>query len=100
MRKLTSNENFVREATSLLEDLNLSIANLARYERIVMDGPSEPLVDRINTLKMHRKKLEEMLDQYADLPESEWRIVQTRVQQTFDAALGDQRKISKEFSAN
>ena len=94
-RKIETKEDFVQEYQSLLGDINANIDNLAQYQKTSMESPTTELAEKLNRLKLHRKKLEDMLALYADVNESEWVTARPAAQEIFQAALHEWRQASK-----
>ncbi|MDX1477444.1 MAG: hypothetical protein R3301_07030 [Saprospiraceae bacterium] len=86
MKRITSQESFVQEYTALLDAINKSIANLAQYQ-MIEDGQRDTLVtEKINRLKLHRKKLEDLLAYYSRAPHHEWMYTKDKIKRVFTAA--------------
>ncbi len=98
--EIDSLDQFQEEFTSLLENFDADIANLAQYERTEMHGPSVQLVERLNKLKLHRKKVKDMLAlAEAGLTENAWVLLRPQAQEVFEKALHVRRETSDEIAS-
>ena len=92
--------DFRQEFSSLHEIIVNNIASLARYERSEMNGQSVKLVEKLNTLKIHSKKLKDMLLLYNNMDEEKWPVIRPEVRKIFEAARQEYLKACEELSLN
>ena len=85
MKRISSQESFVQEYTALLEAVNKSIANLAQYQLLEEKRRDTRITERLNRLKLHRKKLEELLAVYSRAPHDEWLHARAKIKRVFQA---------------
>ncbi len=91
--------DFRQEFIELLENIEKNITDLARYERIEMGAPSLELVEKLNTLKIHRKKLKDMLQLFEGADESKWDLLRPEARRTFEAASEEYHRISRTLAS-
>lgn len=91
MKKITSYESFKQEYHVLLDRINDAISSLAQYQKINGGKPEIELAEKLNRLKLHRRKLEQMLEQHQDHKPVQWLVTRTSVRQIYRAALEEYR---------
>jgi hypothetical protein len=97
-RTLESKEDFTAEYRSLILDLEDSIGNLEHYFKTQMEEPTVELTEDLNRLKLHRKKLLNMLTLYKNPSHAEWMKIRPEARSVFDAAMEAWQKKSAEIS--
>lgn len=85
-RTIDSKDSFVAEYRSLITDFNNSIGNLQQYQKNSRREPSKELIESLNRLKLHRKKLIDMLTLYTDVEQGKWVKVRPAAQDIFRSA--------------
>lgn len=84
MRAIESKQEFLQEYTSLLNDIEENIMNLAQF---TSENEKDPdVVEEINRLKLHRKKLQDTLEDFQDASEVEWHKIRPKIRETFQKA--------------
>lgn len=84
----------------LLENIEKNITDLARYERAEMGSPSLELVEKLNALKNHRKKLKDMLKRFGDTDESNWVHLRPEARRIFEAAREEYLRVSRTLASD
>lgn len=86
MRAIESKQEFIQEYTSLLNDIEENIQHLSHYANIDDHKNAPELVEEINRLKLHRKKLQDALENFEETSEVEWLKVRPQIRHTFQKA--------------
>lgn len=86
MKKITSYASFRQEYRALLNKINEAIANLAQYQKVEGGRPDVSLTEQLNRLKLHRRKLEQMLNRYASHKPIHWFMMRDKVRKIYRAA--------------
>ena len=97
MKKIESQESFVLEYNALLGKINQSISDLAQYQRSTISGPTVPLTEKLNRLKLHRKKLEHTLQELEGASTEDWNNQRQTAQQLYEEAQIEWMKASEEL---
>jgi transposase-like protein len=77
---------FQQETDSLLRSIEKSIEELSTFSRIYHKGKDQNLIDKMNRLKYHRRKLEECLEQIQSADQPAWLKIRDSAQATFQQA--------------
>ncbi len=91
--------DFRCEFTQLLENIESNITSLARYERSEMVEPNISLVEKLNSLKNHRKKLKDMLKFYSGADHAAWELIRPKARETFEAAREEYLRVSRTLAS-
>lgn len=98
--KIDTIDDFHQEFPALLKNIDANIHNLAQYERTEMEKPSVALVEKLNVLKIHSKKLRDMIGLYGEITEEEWETIRPEAQRIFQAAQDQYLKTNEDITAN
>ena len=77
---------FQQETDSLLRSIEKSIEELSTFSRTYHKEKDQDLIDKMNRLKLHRRRLEECLDQIQSADQSAWLKIRGEAQTTFQKA--------------
>ena len=98
--KIASRESFFQEFDNLLKKINDNIKDLAQYERSKTGEPTVVLIEKLNRLKYHRKKLKSQIKKVNLLNEKYWTSVRQESKQVFKDAYAELLSLSNIISSN